>query len=212
MVKDKNIVKKIDSNEAILVIIDMQEKIIKAMNKKLEVINTVEKLIKGCRILNVPLIFTQQYTKGLGATLPVLREVATTIVDSSVQNIATASENPIQTQEPDKFSFVEKHSFSIVGEPDFNREMKRYEAKDVIICGIETHVCVLQSVLDLLEDGFNVFVAADACSSRFEFDYEMSLSRMEAAGAVITSSEAILFELLGDAKKPNFKEISLLVK
>ena len=205
-------VKKINCEESLLIVIDMQEKIVKAMHGKLELINTVEKLITGCRLLEIPLIFTQQYTKGLGETMPVLREVATTVVDSSVKNITTASENPIQTQEPEKFTFVEKHSFSIVGEPDFVREMKRYDVKDIIVCGIEAHVCVQQSVLDLLDEGYNVFVAVDGCSSRFEQDNDWAMARMEASGAVMTTTESILFELLGDAKNPGFKEISLLVK
>ena len=215
MTKELCCARKINKDAALLVVVDMQDKILKVMSRRLELVNAVEKLVKGFRILDVPLLFTQQYTKGLGPTAEEIVEAATMIVDTSEDNITTASENPINTTqilEPAKFTFVEKHAFSVVGEPDFNRELKRYEATDIIVCGIETHVCLQQSVLDFLEQGYNVFVAADGCSSRTEVDYERSLSRMEAAGAVITTVESILFELLEDAKNPKFKEISKLVK
>ena len=216
MTKETCCVKRLNGNNAVLVVVDMQERLVPAMMDNQELVETVAKLIRGCRLLDVPSIFTQQYTKGLGATIPEIAEVAVSEVESidagAEESAIEDAEDSAAVQEQEIFSFVEKHAFSVVGEPDFNREMKRYEVTDIIVCGIESHVCVMQSVLDFLGDGYNVYVAADACSSRYDLDYDRALARMAASGAVITTTEAILFELLGDAKNPRFKEISKLVK
>jgi nicotinamidase-related amidase len=204
--------RKLNPEEALLIVVDIQEKIIPAMHHKLELLSDCETLIKGCRILGAPVIFTQQYSKGLGATIPVIADAATTTIDSATENVASAGENPIEDFQPVSFSFVEKTSFSIVDEPDFRRELKKYDRRDLILCGVEAHVCVLQSVLDLLDDGFRVFVAANATSSRKPIDQQTALDRMGQAGAVISTVEALLFELLGNAKAPKFKEISKLVR
>lgn len=209
MSKEKCCTRKLNSKEAILVVIDMQEKLVPAMSNESELVIAGEKIVKGCRIFDMPIIFTQQYTKGLGSTIEEIKEAAKVIVDDAAADEAA---EVAEAEEAASFEFVEKTAFSVVGEPDFVRELKRYEATDIIICGIETHVCLQQSVLDFLEDGYNVFVAADACSSRSEFDYERSLSRMEAAGAVVTTVESILFEILQGATNPKFRDISKLVK
>jgi nicotinamidase-related amidase len=203
--------KKADAANAALIVVDVQEKLV-PMQCQESLVKSCETLIKGCRILNVPILYTQQYTKGLGHTIPIIVEAATTVVDSSTENITTAVENPIESQQPFNFSFIEKTAFSVMGEPNFQRELEHLEKHDLILCGIEAHVCVLQSVLDLLDADYRVFLISDAVSSRHSKDYLSALDRAARAGAVITTTEAILFELMRDAKHPMLKEISKLVK
>jgi nicotinamidase-related amidase len=111
-----------------------------------------------------------------------------------------------------EFSFIEKTSFSMMGDTDCVKALKDSGCRSVILCGIEAHVCVLQSALDLLDSGFDVFVIEDAVDSRQPADKSSAISRMSDAKAVVTTTEAILFELIGGARHPMFKEISKLVK
>jgi nicotinamidase-related amidase len=131
---------------------------------------------------------TEQYPKGLGKTHSNLR--------------------PLLENSP----FYEKLSFSCFRQPAFRLELERLHIRDILICGIEAHVCVLQTALDLLENDYRVFVAADAMSSRSSFNYHTGLSLMRDAGAVIGSTETFLFQMLEEAGTDRFKQISKLVK
>lgn len=193
-----NQVLKLKKSDTVLVGIDFQEKLMPAMKGKEELEETAVKLFKGCRILGVPVIMTQQYTKGLGATIP---SITAALTESIGEEIGAAELNAI-----------EKTSFSAVGEPAFMEELEKLGRKTVIIAGIEAHVCVQQTVIDLLEKGYTVFVANDCIASRSNNDKKYSQRRMGDAGAVGSTYESILFELLGGAKEPGFKQISALVK
>ncbi len=193
-----NKVQRLKKEDTVLVAIDFQEKLMPAMKNKEEVEAAAAKLIKGCRILGVPVIITQQYTKGLGQT---------------VGDILAALNEPLEdTAEPETFQIVEKTSFSSMNEPAFVQALKDLGRKNVIIAGVEAHVCVQQTVLDLLDNGYTVFVANDCISSRNNEDKKYSQRRMGDAGAVGTTFESILFELLIGSKEPGFKQISALVK
>ncbi|NLY70350.1 MAG: hydrolase [Clostridiales bacterium] len=178
----------INKEEAVLVLIDFQERIMPAMHNKEELEKTVERLVKGCKILDIPVVVTQQYTRGLGPTIPSLHE-------------ALGDYNPI-----------EKTSFSAMGEPEFEKELKRLGRKTIILTGIETHVCVQQTALDLIDKGYEVFLVEDCVSSRSINDKKYAIKRMTQVGAICTTYEAVLFEILKDAKAENFKQISALVK
>lgn len=193
-----NQVLKLKKEDAVLVGIDFQERLMPAMKNGDEVEAAAIKLVKGCRILGVPVIMTQQYTKGLGPTVPDLAEALTEPIGEEM----VAAE----------FQPVEKTSFSAMGEPVFVEALKKLGRKTVIIAGVEAHVCVQQTVIDLLESGYTVFIANDCISSRSNNDKKYSQRRMGDAGAVGTTSESILFELLRGAKEPGFKQISALVK
>lgn len=193
-----NKVLKLKKDDTVLVGIDFQERIMPAMKDHEELSESVVKLVKGCRILGVPVIMTQQYTKGLGPTVPA---VAAALTEPIGDDVAAAEFEP-----------VEKTSFSAMGEPAFVETLERLGRKTVIIAGIESHVCVQQTVIDLLETGYTVFVANDCISSRSSTDIKYAKRRMGDAGAVGTTFESILFELLGGAKEPGFKQISALVK
>jgi len=175
-------------NSTVLVIIDMQDRILAAMPNKQELLKNTLKLIKGFKVLNLPVIYTEQYPKGLGPTSAALLE--------ELQGI-----NPIQ-----------KMSFSCFGAEGFIEQLYTKNITQVVAAGIESHVCVQQTVMDLLANGFQVNLAADAVSSRSLFDYNTALNRMSSLGTEITSVESILFELTAVSGTDEFKAISKIVK
>lgn len=178
----------IQRQDAVLVAIDFQTKLMPAMADAVKLEETAEKLIKGLKTLGVPAIVTQQYTRGLGPT---------------VEPVAQA----LGQYEP-----VEKTTFSAAEEPVFMKALEQTGKKSVIIAGIEAHICVQQTALQLLDMGYSVYVIQDCIASRKESDNLCSQQRMAAAGAVITTYEAILYELLKGAKEDGFKAISAIVK
>jgi hypothetical protein len=149
-------------------------------------------LLRGLQALSVPIIHTEQYPKGLGNTI------------LSLQALLNASDPPAPC--------YEKLAFSCLADPTIAQAIKESGAKQLIIAGIETHVCVLQTVLQALELSLEVMVASDAVSSRSFTDYHQALDRMTQEGARIGSVESILFELLESAENPAFREISRLIK
>jgi len=179
---------RIRRNEACVVIVDLQQKLLPAIYERERLIENTQRLVSGAAILEVPLLVTEQYPKGLGATAP---EVANAIHG---------------------FAPMEKLTFSACGAPGFGDALKAAKASNIVLCGIEAHICVLQTCLDLLDGGLNVFVAGDAVSSRTAENRQIGLQRMWDAGATMVSTEMVLFELLGKASGEQFKKIIALVK
>jgi nicotinamidase-related amidase len=171
-----------------LVVVDIQERLVPAIFEKERVVQNALRLVQGAAILQVPIFATEQYRKGLGLTVP---EVSAAIPG---------------------FAPMEKLAFSACGASGFVPALESKQVSDAVLCGIEAHVCVTQTCLDLLDKGFRVFVAADAVSSRTPENYRIGLERMRAAGAVIVSTEMVLFELLGRAGTAEFKQVLTLVK
>jgi len=171
-----------------LLIIDIQERILPVINNHQLIVDNTLKLIKGFKVLGLPIYFTEQYPKGLGPTT-----------------------NSIAEELGDLKPF-DKMSFSCSGAGDLFEEFKKKNLSQIVISGIEAHVCVQQTVLDLVENNFQVNLAADAVSSRKEKDYQTAVDRMRNHGAEISTTESILFELLNVCGTPQFKEISKLVK
>jgi len=178
----------LDKKDSLLLIIDLQEKLVKALDKDV-VVNRTATLVKAAKILEIPTIVTQQYSKGLGLT-----------VEQVKQNL------------PLNAPIVEKSAFSAVKENGFMDILKSFDKKQIVICGIETHVCVHQTVADLITEGFDVYVVKDACASRKKYEFKQGIERMKENGAKISCLEIILFEWLKSAKNPNFKDIQALVK
>ncbi len=174
--------------ETAATVVDIQEKLLPHMHDGRTMLQNCLKLIEGLHILSVPVIITQQYTKGLGST------------DQSI--IGKFPE----------FNYIEKTSFSCFEEPAFREEITILGKPDIIICGIEAHVCVLQTCLDLIDGGFRPVVVADCTSSRNPDDKLIAIERMRQEGARITTMESILFELTRNAGNELFKKISGLVK
>ena len=174
--------------DTLLVIVDIQTKLLKVIFEKERLVSACRKLIQAARLLEVPMVVTEQYPQGMGPTDPEILEV---LEDAGA---------------------VEKLSFSCCGVEDFNKKIAGLRKKQIVVIGIEAHVCVLQTVHDLLHQGHSVYVPYDAVSSRTESDYTNALDRMRQAGAVIGSVESAVFELLEKAGTPVFKRASELIK
>ncbi|RME56686.1 MAG: hydrolase [Deltaproteobacteria bacterium] len=177
-------------NRTALVVIDLQERLLGVMAPKVvdQVIGNVRRLVQIARVLGIEILWTEQYPKGLGPTVPALQE-------------CLAGETPL-----------EKTIFSCYAVEAFQRRLREGGIEQVVVTGTETHICVLQTVLDLVEAGFHVHVIADACISRHKENWKVGLSIMREAGAVISSTETVAFQLLGEAGTPEFKEISPLFR
>ena len=175
-------------DKTIAFVIDFQERIFPAIHEHEKLTKNVPLLIDGLKALEIPLLVTEQYVKGLGPTIP---EIATTL---------------------DGIDRIEKASFSCCDEPRFMMELASSGKEFVIIAGIESHVCVLQTVIDLQQNGYHPVVVEDCISSRKPNDKLMALERMRREGVIITTYEAILFELLRYSGGDTFKTISKLVK
>lgn len=179
----------IDTSSTLLMVIDFQEKLCKAMDPVIldMQLGNVSLLLEAANELGVAVLATEQYPAGLGATLPALRE---------------------KMPEPP----LEKTSFSCCGDDAVSARIEALGRKTVVVCGMEAHICVLQTVLDLLGKGHNVQVVSDAVMSRKKKNWRMGLEMASAAGAVVTSAETVLFQLLKRAGTPEFKKLSKLVR
>jgi nicotinamidase-related amidase len=179
---------RINKEQSCGLIIDIQEKLYPHIYKHDVIAGNTNILIRGLKILELPLILTQQYTPGLGETIAAIRDLMSGI------------------------THIEKNCFSCCDEPVFKDSLKQLNKKFVIIAGMEAHVCVLQTVLDLLADSYIPVVVENCISSRKNRDKKTAVERMRQEGAIITTYESILFELTRFAGTPQFKEISRLVK
>ena len=178
----------ITAKDTALVIIDVQEKLIPAMQDKADLLDNLKKMIKGARVLGLPILFTEQNPAGLGPTVP---EIAELLPDAKP---------------------VIKFSFSSCDTEAFMEELTAVNRQNILIAGIEAHVCVYQTAVDLVNLNYNVQVVADAVDSRTNRNKRIGLEKSKAAGADITSTEIALFELLKIAKGDTFKEIIKIVK
>ena len=168
--------------------IDVQERLFPHMDQKDLLLRKCVMLMEGMKVLGVPFVITEQYPKGLGPTLAEISKLA--------------GSNPK----------IEKTAFSCCDEPAVLQTAVIQEHKTLIVCGIEAHVCVLQTVVDLIASGYQAVVVEDCISSRNPMDLRVAVERMRAEGAVITTCESILFELTRVSGTDEFKAISHLVK
>jgi nicotinamidase-related amidase len=178
----------LDKEDAALLIIDIQERLAPAMKEKDKVVKNCQHLIELAKMINIPILVTEQYPKGLGRTVPELQSVL-----------------PL-------YKPVEKTAFNCCGEPAFLAQLRTMNRKKIIVTGMETHVCVLQTVTSLLKGGFIPHVVQDAVCSRTEENWNMGIAFMRDAGAVITGTETVLFQLLKVAGTEEFKKISQRIK
>ncbi len=171
-----------------LAVIDVQGKLAQLMWEKEGLFENIGILIQAAKILNIPILWCQQVPDALGPTVPEIAEL-------------------LEGVEP-----INKSAFSCCGDEGFNRRLEQLGRRQVILCGIETHVCIYQTAADLLSKGFAVDVIADAVSSRTAENRQVGLERMAVDGANLSSVEMLLFELLKDASHPKFKQLAKLVK
>ena len=174
-----------------LLIIDIQERLASAMPEDVldKIIKNNNVLLTAASKLDIPVIHSEQYPKGLGNTVAALAE-----------------------QFPETKQSVTKTSFACTGAEEFNDLIAKQKRQHIIITGIESHICVLQTALQLQQQGYAVYVVEDAVCSRKKFNHENAMNRLRQSGIIISNVESVLFEWLGDAMHPEFKTLSKLIK
>ncbi|MGZ5442293.1 MAG: hydrolase [Thermoanaerobaculia bacterium] len=182
---------RLDRNDAVLVVIDVQERLMPVIHERFDVERNIERLIRGAHVLGVPAIVTEQYVKGLGPTVEPLRRALE----------ETSGHRPI-----------EKDCFSAHGCAPFAAQLAALDRRQVLIAGVETHVCVYQTARDLLAAGLHVWIVADAVSSRTPRNRDIALQRLVSEGAKLSSTEMALFEMLVVSGTDEFRAIAKLVK
>lgn len=175
----------LNSSDTLVLMIDMQERLVVGTNAEYEV-KQAEKIINAANILEIPVLVSEQYPKGLGQTVQGLKN--------------------------DKQKFVEKTAFSLLKEDGILDILKSYGKRQIILFGIETHICVYQTAIDLISNGYEVVLVKDACKSRKEYEYNAGLDLMRQNGIQISCVEIVLFELLKTSKHEHFKKIQQLIK
>jgi nicotinamidase-related amidase len=175
----------LEADQCVLVVVDIQEKLLPPIFQKEQLLKNSQLLIRLAGILKIPAIVSTQYSKGLGGTVP---EIASLLP---------------QTQA------IDKQMFSCFGSDVFCTVLKRLPGhrNTVLLCGMESHICVMQTALGALREGYVVHVASDAVSSRSEWNWKVGLDRMRAAGAIVSSTEMAIYELLRSSAAPGFREI-----
>ena len=176
------------TDNSVLLIIDVQEKLFRAIHQKEQLADNLQRLIKGIKVLEIPILITEQYPQGLGPTIP---EIAQLLPDN----------RPLP-----------KVCFSCCGDAAFLQAFKKLNRKQVLVAGIESHICVYQTAADLIVADYEVYAVSDTISSRTGQNREVGLKIMTQLGAKIASTEAALFELLKVAKGDKFKAISQIVR
>ena len=177
------------AEEAVLLIVDVQEAFRDAIGNFSVIAANIARAAAGFQLLDLPIVVTEQYPKGLGPTAEEIRYSL-----------------------PDDLEPIEKSAFSAFGSAAFRQRVESLNRKQIVLCGIETHICVNQTALDLVANGYDVHLLTDCVGSRFEHDKAAGLEKMNAAGVVPSSVELALFEMMVDSKHEKFKELQALVK
>lgn len=175
-------------DNSVLLIIDVQEKFRPVIFRWNELIRNINKLVKALQILKIPVLLTEQYTKGLGKTCNEVRK-----------NLLF-------------YRPIGKKEFNCFNNKVFLKQLRSLKKKDLIICGIESHVCIINTLLGAISKGFNVHLVVDAISSRKESDLKIAIERAKQSGAFLTTTEMVIFQLMGSSKIEGFKKISKLIK
>ncbi|MDR2441739.1 MAG: hydrolase [Planctomycetaceae bacterium] len=179
----------LSSENSLLFVVDIQERLMPVINKGDTVIFNTRRLLNSAQLLEIPVLVSEQYPKGLGAT-------AAEIVP------AIPKTTPV----------IAKKSFSVCAVEEIQRELEKYPVSKIILCGVETHVCILQSAFDFLAMGKEVVLIVDAVGSRFSIDNEIAIRRLESSGVTLATAESVIFEWCGTSEHPQFKTISRIAK
>jgi nicotinamidase-related amidase len=178
----------LEIQQCCLTVVDVQGKLAQLMHGREALFKNVQILVQAAKILDIPILWCQQCPDALGSTIPEIAQL-------------------LEENEP-----INKSAFSCCGEEQFNTKLKELERKQILLCGIETHVCIYQTAVDLLRQDLHVEVIADAVSSRALENKQIALSRLATEGANISCTEMALFELLKTAEHPKFRQIAKLIK
>ena len=180
----------LDANQCALVVIDIQEKLLPAMQRRDELLRNCRLLIRLAGILEIPVLLTTQYVRGLGGTVPEIAELLPDVTP------------------------IDKMEFGCFGRDEFRTKLHELPGQrtTLLLCGMESHICVMQTALGGLESGYLVHVASDAVTSRTDWNWRLGLERMESAGCVISSTEMMMYELLRRSGSAHFKEMLQYIK
>ena len=179
-----------DRKSIALVVIDVQDRFMPVIFEMCRVADACSKLVKSLKILKIPVVFTEQYPQGLGQTIP---DLAVLMEDKPLEKI--------------EFSCFKNKAFK-----EQMTKLKKSGVKQLVLCGIEAHVCVLQTALDAIDEGFGVYVAEDATSSRKRTDWQTAMDRLQQSGAYRVSTEMIIFQLMEKAGTEEFKQVQAIIK
>lgn len=180
----------LDIDHALVLVIDLQAQLLPAIGRHAAIVAATCKLLEGTSVFSLPVLATEQYPKGIGHTVPEVRRRLKAL-DGQV---------------------LEKNSFSACGDPTIGEALRRIDRPQIIMAGIEAHICVQQTALDLRTMDYDVFVCADAVGSRGRMDYEQALHRMRQAGVLVTTVESTLFELCARCDTDRFKGMLEVIK
>lgn len=178
----------LSAENTLVLIIDVQERLVAALDKDI-VVSKAVKIASAANSLGIPVLVTEQYPNGLGNTVPQLKSVL-----------------------PAGTDVVEKKAFNALLEDGMSEKIRSYNKKQIVIFGIETHICVHQTAAALLEEGYEVYIIKDACASRNKYEFKQGIEIMQANGAKISCVEIAIFEWLKSARNPKFKEVQALIK
>jgi nicotinamidase-related amidase len=179
----------------VLVVVDVQERLAAAMDHRDMVVERVRLLVAAASIVGVPIVVTRQYPRGLGDLCP------------EIGSALTAAE-----ADGARVKRADKVAFDCFGEPEFVRLIESCDCRQMVIAGMESHICITQTALAALRGGYGVHVVADACCSREKAASDTALARLACAGAVVTTAESVAYELVGQAGTPEFKRLLAAVK
>lgn len=185
----------IDRDDLVLVVIDVQERLADTMERRDTVVSAASRLIEVCALVGAPIIVTRQYPKGLSDTVKPLADTLAEVVSRGAA-----------------VSVIDKTAFCACDEPVFSETLEDTNRGQVAIVGMETHICVVQTALDLLGEGYRVQVVADACCSANAEDHAVTLDRLTAAGVVVTTSQSVMYEAVGAAATDEFRALLGIVK
>jgi nicotinamidase-related amidase len=185
----------VDRDDMVLVIVDVQERLVAAMADRDTVVATIGRLARVTWLVGAPIVMTRQYPKGLG---PFVEELERLLMQLAYDGAHVHG--------------VDKTAFCCAADAEFERALKATGRTQVVLCGMETHICIAQTALELASSGYRVQVVADACCSRTRADHEVALARLRAAGVVVTSAEAVQYEAVGAAGTDEFKRLLEIVK
>jgi nicotinamidase-related amidase len=180
---------RLDRKRTGMLVVDVQDKLLNAVERRCDLLGAIRKLVKGVQILGVPVVVSEQYPEGLGGTEKRLKECL-----------------------GEHQAYFGKTVFSAWGDPAIEKAMRALQCDQWIVVGIEAHVCILQTVRVLLQQQYAVVVPNDCISSRSIYDYSTAIAEMRDLGARISSAETVIFELVHDARAPEFKQISQLIQ
>ena len=177
-------------HDSVLLVVDYQEKLFPQVFNYVETLGKAKQMIEFAQLVNLPVVISEHYPDGLGRTVKELSS---------------------QLEKTDYYHPLPKKAFNCFGDEKIHHTLKKSGKKNILICGIETHICVLQTVLSALKEGFNTFLLVDCVGARERMDHDFALMQADSAGAVLTTVETVIYQMVKHADFPKFKDVIRLI-